>query len=84
MGNYRPQSADTTEAVDRLMFEAYGRMSADEKLRRVRDLNRTCKMLCLQGLRERYPDADETELSARWAATFLDEKIVSALFGWSP
>jgi len=80
VSGYRPQSADTPETIDRMMFEGYARMSADAKLRRVRDLNRTCKMLNLQGLRAEHPDATEEELHARWAATFLDEKIVSHLF----
>ena len=80
--SYKSQSDDTTEAVDRLMFEAYARMSADEKLHCVRDLNRTCKILRLTGFRADHPDASEDELRARWAATFLDEKTVFNLFGF--
>lgn len=79
---YRPQSADTTEAVDRLMFEAYARMSPDEKLRRVTDLNRACQTLSLQGFRAEHPDASEQEVQARWAATFLEEKVIYDMFGW--
>ena len=81
MQGYQPQSADTTETVDRLMFEGYARMSADAKLRRVRDLNRTCKMLNLQGLRSEHPEASEEELQVLWAATFLDRQTVFDMFG---
>ena len=66
------------------MIDAYRRMSPLEKLQRVADLNRMSKQLAVAGLRQRFPGADEDELTARWAAHFLTRKDLMAIFGWDP
>ena len=67
-----------------MMFDRYRKMSPDEKLRRVAELSITCRQLAVEGIRHRFPDADDDEITVRWAATFLDGKTLIGMFGWDP
>lgn len=81
---YVTQSPDTSEAVDRLLMERYRRMSPNDKLRMVTELNQTVEAVALAGLRQRYPDASERELRLRLAAIRYGRELVLKAFGWDP
>lgn len=79
---YKTQSRDTDPAVERLLVERYRGMSAAEKIRLFRELSRASQELALAGIRRRYPDADDSELRMRAAATRLDERTMREVLGW--
>lgn len=84
ISRYVPQSPDTSEAVDRLVFERYRQMQPREKVRMVMELNRTVEAMALAGLRMRHPDASERELRLRLAARRYGRELVIQAFGWDP
>ncbi len=81
---YRTQSPDTPRAVEEILFAAYRRMDAAQKLEHVGRLGGMVKSLVLADLRARHPDADERELELRYAARMLPPETMRAAFGWAP
>lgn len=78
---YRTQSADVTPAIEAIVVDGWRRMSPAEKVRQVRELTRTTRRFALAGLRDRYPDASDAELSRRLAAFWLDRDMMVRVFG---
>lgn len=81
---YKTQSPDTPRDVEEMLFAAYRRMSAAEKLERVGRLGQMVKSVVLADLRARHPHADERELELRYAARMFDRETMLAAFGWAP
>ncbi len=75
---------DTSSEADRIMLEAYRRMTPAEKLRRVCELTRATRLLAMARLREEHPQADERELQLRLAALRFDRRTMIRVFGWDP
>jgi hypothetical protein len=73
---YRPQSADTSEAVDRILMDAYRRMSPAEKMDRVRALSRAAYRAAAAGIRLTRPDATDEEIRIELAIRRLGEDVV--------
>jgi hypothetical protein len=73
---YRPQAQDTSEAVDRMLMDAYRRMSPAEKMERVRALSRAAHQAAAAGIRLRQPDASEADIRIILAVRRLGEDIV--------
>jgi hypothetical protein len=84
ISRYVPQSPDTSEAVDRLLFERYRQMLPSEKLQMVAEMIATAEALGFAGLRLRYPDASERELRLRLASMRYDRETMIKAFGWDP
>jgi hypothetical protein len=81
----RTQSPDTPPEIEEMMIERYRRMAPWEKLKAVRDLNRTVLLLALAGIRQRHgADLSEKELRLRLASLCLDRKTMIEVFGWDP
>lgn len=85
----QPQSSvpfsDTPPEVRKVLIEGYRRMSAQEKMRRVLDLNRTVEAMAAARLRRQYgPDLSDRELKLRLAALRLDRGTMIEVFGWDP
>jgi hypothetical protein len=78
------QSPDTSEEIERLLFERYRQMSPRDKVRMVMKLNRAVEAMALAGLRQQYPDATERELRLRLAARLYGRELVLKAFGWDP
>ena len=76
---YRLQSEDTAPASEQIQFEIYGRMTAAEKVERVRALCRQTNQLALAGLRRRYPGEGEEALRHRLAVMRLGEALAKRL-----
>jgi hypothetical protein len=81
---YVTQSADTSEEIDRLLFERYRQMQPWEKLRMVAEMIETAEVLAFAGLRLRHPDASDRELRLRLAAMRYDRETMIKAFGWDP
>ena len=77
--------SDTPPEVRKVLLEGYRRMSPQEKMRRVLDLNRTVEAMAAARLRRQYgPDLSERELQLRLAALRLDRGTMVEVFGWDP
>jgi len=75
---------DTPPEVERILIEGYRKMTAAQKVARVRDLNWTLIQLALADLRARHPDDDEHTLRLRLASRTYDRETMIAAFGWDP
>lgn len=78
---YRAQASDTSEAIDRLVFEGLRRMSAAERLRLVTEASLALERLSIAGLRLRFPDASDEELRRRAGAKRLGRDLTLRAFG---
>jgi len=81
---YRTQSSDTSREAEERKFAAYRRLSAAEKLERVGALGRMLKSVVWADLRSLHPNADEHELTLRYAARLFDAETMRSVFGWPP
>ena len=81
MSRYQPQSEDTSEAIDRLVFDGLRAMSPTERLRLGRDLCAAAEQMWIAGLRLRFPRADATELERRAGALRLGREWTLRAFG---
>ena len=73
---------DTDPAIDAILIEGYRRMSASEKLQRVRAMTRAVQELALLDIRRRHPDADEREQALRLASRWIEPELMVRTFGW--
>ncbi len=81
---YRTQSEDTSYEAEQVLVEAWRRMPAIEKVRRIREDSMACEDLAYVGLRRRYPHADARELQWRLGALRLGRETMIAVYGWDP
>ncbi len=78
---YAPQSRDTSEAVDRAVFEGIRAMTPLRRLEIAANATRALHRLSVAGLRLRYPDASEQELFRRAGALRLGRELTLMAFG---
>lgn len=81
MSSYVPQSSDTPEAVDRAVFDGIREMTPLQRLQLASRASRALHRLSVAGLRMRYPDASEEELSRRAGALRLGPELTRFAFG---
>ncbi|MCC6785571.1 MAG: hypothetical protein IT457_22150 [Planctomycetes bacterium] len=81
MPGYRPQSEDTSEAVDRQVCAGLAALSPAERLRLAMDAWHAMVALSIAGLRSQYPDASEDELRCRAGARRLGPELTLRVFG---
>jgi hypothetical protein len=80
-----PVPSDTSPDAERILIEAYRRMSLAEKLERVVALNRALEALSTARLRAQYGAAmSPRELRLRLAALRLEPEIMRTVLGWGP
>jgi hypothetical protein len=81
----RVGKSDTPREVEALIIQGYRRMTPQEKLRRVDQLNRSVRALALAGIRQRYGiDLSEREQRLRLAALSIDRETMLRAFDWDP
>jgi hypothetical protein len=81
----RTQSPDTPPEIEEMLLERYRRMTPQEKLQQVVDLNRAAQQMAAARIRAQYgPDISERELGLRLAALWLDRETMVKVFGWDP
>ena len=81
VSSYVPQSSDTSEAVDRAVFAGIRAMTPLQRLQIATRASRALHRLSVAGLRLRYPDATEEELSRRAGALRLGAELTRKAFG---
>jgi len=72
---------DTHPDIEKKLIEIEREMSFEDKLLCIRQMNLAMRQLALQGLRERYPDAAESEIERRLMDLILGEKLAAKAYG---
>lgn len=78
---YTPQARDTTEAIDRAVFDGFRAMTPLRRLEIAANASRALRRLSIAGLRLRYPDASEQELFRRAGAQRLGRRLTLMAYG---
>ena len=73
---------DTHPKIEALLIEGYRKMSAAQKLERVRALTRAVQELALLDVRRRHPQADAREQALRVASRWIEPELMVRAFGW--
>ena len=73
---------DTHPSMKALLIEGYRRMSATEKMDRVRALTLAVQELALADIRRRHPEADDREQALRLASRRIEPELMIRAFGW--
>ena len=80
----KTQSPDTHPDAEKILIEAYRRMSSAEKIAKMRQLNEFGSQLAFADVRTRYPDAPEREIWLRVAFRHIPADLMIKAFGWNP
>lgn len=77
--------SDTPLEVERILVDAYRRMSPQEKFQRIRELNLATQAMAAERIRRQYGrDIPEQELLLRLASLRLERETMIRVFGWDP
>lgn len=76
--------SDTSKEALAIMSALYAGMNPEQKLRRVRELNRAVNRFSLAGLRNRHPDETDAALNRRLARIRLGPELADEVFADSP
>lgn len=80
----KTQSPDTHPEIERILIEAYRRMTPAEKIQKMRQLNEFGYRLALAEVQRRHPEALERECQLRVASRYLSPEIMRKAFDWDP
>lgn len=73
--------SDTHPDAERLLNELLRQTPVWRKLELMADLNRTAKQLALAGLRDKYPDATNSELHRHLADLLIGPELAERVYG---
>jgi hypothetical protein len=79
-----PKISDTSPEAERIQIEILRAMPDLRKFMLWNDLVMACRERALAGLRERFPDADESALRRRLACVLLGTELSSKVYGPEP
>jgi len=81
----KPIALDTSPEIEEMLLEGYRRMTPQEKMQRIVELNRSVEEMAAARIRSQYgPDLPERELRLRLAALRLDRETMIEVFNWDP
>jgi hypothetical protein len=75
---------DTPPEVERVYLQIIRSMSEEQRFKLIEDLMMTSRRLALAGLRERFPNASESELRRRLATLLLGPELAAKVYGPEP
>ncbi|KFA87761.1 hypothetical protein Q664_45615 [Archangium violaceum Cb vi76] len=75
---------DTDPGQRERYFELLRALSPAERLRKAADLTQTVRWMAEVGIRQRFPQADETEVRVRLAERLYGREVARRLFGEHP
>ena len=75
---------DTTAAAEQVLVQLYRRMTPEQKLHAIFELQRAGDAIALAGIRSRHPSVSEREAALRLAARKYPQQLMVAAFGWNP
>jgi hypothetical protein len=74
--------ADTHPEALRVFLKIQGRMTAEQKLRRVVEMYETMTAAQMAEVRHLHPDADDREVFLRVTARRLGSELMKKVYGW--
>ena len=80
----RTLAQDTTADAEQVLVELYRRLTPEQKLHAIFELQRAGDALALAGIRSRHPGISDREAALRLAARKYPEALMVAAFGWDP
>lgn len=75
---------DTSPEAEQVLLTLLRQAPPWRKLAQVGQINATVRLLAVQGLRQRHPQADEAEIRWRLAALLLGEVVAAQVYGPLP
>lgn len=78
----KPLISDTHPEVERILIEGYRRMTPEQRLQRVRELNVRLEIVALAEIKSRLPQASEQELKMHLASRRIPHYLMQKVFGW--
>lgn len=79
-----PLFEDTDPRVEEQLVQMLRQTPPWRKMQMVAELNATVKLMLLTGLRQRHPNASESELRRRLAGLLLGEELARKVYGDLP
>ena len=80
----KPKLNDTPSRIQNVLIAGYRRMTPQQKLQRVNELNKAIQQLALVRIKEQYGNIPEREQRLRLAALWLDREMMVRVFNWDP
>lgn len=72
---------DTHPKIEALQIQLWRQASPTRKMQMVAQLNQSVRLLALTGLRQRFPQASETELRRKLADLLLGTELARKVYG---
>jgi hypothetical protein len=79
-----PTITDTPPHIHEMIIEGYRKMTPQQKLQQVCELNKAVQQLALARIRKQYGDIPEREQQLRLASLWLDRATMMRVFQWDP
>ena len=76
--------SDTEPEAERILSKLLRQVPVWRKMQMLGDLNRTAKQLALEGLRDKYPNAADSELQRHLADLLLGPELAHEAYGPHP
>ena len=77
--------SDTHPTIEAVLLEGYRRMTPEQKLQRIADLNLALAEVAAARIRAQYgADISDRELQLRLASLRLDRETMIRVFDWDP
>ncbi len=73
--------SDTHPKMEALQIKLLREAGASRKMEMLAQLNASARVLALSGLRQRYPNATESELRRRLAGLLLGDELAQKVYG---
>lgn len=79
-----PTITDTPPQIHKMIIEGYRKMTPQQKLQQVCELNQAVQQLALARIRQQYGEIPEREQRLRLASLWLDRETMIRVFQWDP
>ena len=80
----KTKNPDTPLEIQKILIAGYRKMTPQQKIKRVNELNKSIQQLALARIRRQYGKISEKEQRLRLASLWLDREIMIKVFGWDP
>jgi len=75
---------DSPSDIENILIEGYRKMTPQQKMQRVSELNKAVQQLALARIQRQYGDISEREKKLRLASLWLDRETMLRVFNWDP
>jgi len=75
---------DTDPKIRKIIIEGYRKMTPQQKLQRVTELNKSIQQIALSRILKQYGNISEREQILRLASLWIDQDIMVNVFNWNP